>query len=69
MRKSFEKNGWPPVYVADITTWDGQLQTQRVSPLAFILPQENIFPIVEKNIVETLCQTEGATHSAKDHVE
>ena len=53
--------------MADITTWDGKVQTQRLSPVAFILPHEIIFKLL-KNAVETLCQTEGATQSAKDHV-
>ena len=43
--------------MADITTWDGKVQTQRLSPVAFILPHEIIFKLL-KNAVETLCQTE-----------
>ena len=66
--KMFEKNGWPPVYVAEIATWDPKMQTQRLSPLAFILPHEIIFLLLKRNTAETLCQTEGATQSVKDHV-
>ena len=69
MRKCLKKSGWPPVYVADITTWDGKLQTKRMSPVAFMLPHEIIFNLLKKNSVETLCQTEGATQSVKDHVD
>ena len=42
------KSGWPSVYVADITTWDGKVQTQRLSPVAFILPHEIIFKLLKK---------------------
>ena len=48
MRKCLKKNGWPPVYVAEIATWDPKMQTQRLSPLAFILPHEIVFQIAEK---------------------
>ena len=37
-------------------------------PLAFTLPHEIIFKLSKRNTVETLCQTEGATQSVKDHV-
>lgn len=68
MRKCLKKNGWPPVYVAEIATWDPKMQTQRLSPLAFILPHEIVFQLLKRNTVETLCQTEGGTQSLKDHV-
>ena len=34
--------------MADITTWDGKVQTQRLSPVAFILPHEIIFKLLKK---------------------
>ena len=69
MRKCLKKSGWPPVYVAEITTWDGKLQTQRLSQVAFMLPHEIVFNLLKRNSVETLCQTEGSTQSVKDHVD
>ena len=69
LRRTLKRNAWPPIYTANCTTWDNQLQTQRDSEIAFMLPHEVIFSLSKRNAFERLNQLTGATESVKRHIQ
>lgn len=69
LRKTLKRNAWPPIYIAHCTTWDSNLQTQRESEIALMLPHEIIFALSKRNSLERLNQLTGCTDSVKRHIQ
>ena len=61
--------GWPPLYYADIRTFDPKKQQEVISKIPFYLPHELLASLLQMNSPEHLLQAAGLNRCALSHVQ
>lgn len=61
--------GWPPLYYANIRTFDTKCQKEVTSKLPFYLPHELLASMLATNDLHVLLETKGLNHNVRTHLE